>query len=268
MIVSNNEELEGLMRAGRAVAAARDAMLAAVRPGITTLELDQIGERTLHGYGAFSGPRTMYNFPGGTCVSLNSCVAHGIPGMTLIREGDIVNVDVSAELDGFYSDTGATIVAGTKVGAHRNFSEHDQYADKLKVLAASERSLFAAIAKARAGSKMSEIGRAVLREAQKDGFTVIKNLTGHGIGRKLHEEPGHIFSYPDPKERRLLKKGYVLAIEPFVSTAAQYIHESDDGWGLLVPDQSIVAQFEHTIVVTENEAIILTLSDHEHVKSL
>jgi methionyl aminopeptidase len=261
MIVTTNEELAALKRAGRAVAAARDAMLAAVRPGVTTLALDQLGEQVLHAHGALSAPRTMYNFPGGTCVSLNRCVAHGIPGMDVVQEGDVVNVDVSAVLDGFYADTGATIVAGTEVNAHRKFDAQSKYADKLKVLAASERALEAAIAKARAGSKISEIGRAVMREAQKDGYTVIKNLTGHGIGRKLHEEPAHIYSYPEPSDRRLLKKGHVLAIEPFISTRAQHVDEGGDSWALVVPDDSIVAQFEHTIVVTEKEAIILTLSE-------
>lgn len=260
MIVTNDAQLNGLKRAGRAVAAAREAMLAAVRPGITTLELDRIGERTLTEHGAVSAPRRMYNFPGGTCVSVNACVAHGIPGDTILKEGDIVNVDVSAELDGYYSDTGATMVVGTPVQGYRA-PALSPFGEKLKLLAASERALLAAIGQAKAGGKMRDIGRAALGEAEKNGYTVIRNLTGHGIGRKLHEDPSHVLNYPDPKDKRVLKKGLVLAIEPFVSTGAQRVVEGDDGWALLVPDNSWVAQFEHTIVVTDGEPIILTTLD-------
>ena len=261
MIVKTEAELEGLRRAGLAVAAAREAMLAAVEPGITTLELDRIGERVLLQYGAASAPQAMYDFPGATCVSVNRCVAHGIPGPLTLKAGDLVNVDVSAVLDGFYSDTGSTMVCGTKPDAYRSFSPADPYAEKLRILAACESALFAGIAKAKAGGKLSEIGRAVLREAQKHGYTVIRNLTGHGLGRQLHEEPSHVFNYPDPRERRLLKKGTVIAIEPFLSTGAQNVTEGDDGWALLVPDDSLVVQFEHTVVVTEGDAHVLTLAN-------
>ena len=261
MIVTSDKELEGLRRAGRAVAAARETMLAAVEPGITTLELDRIGENVLKAHGAVSGPQTMYDFPGATCVSVNKCVAHGIPGPTVLKAGDLVNIDVSAVLDGYYSDTGSTMVCGTKPDAYRSFSPEHPYAEKLRILAACERALFAGIGKAKAGGKLSEIGRAVLREAQNNGYTVIRNLTGHGLGRQLHEEPSHVFNYPDPRERRLLKKGVVIAIEPFLSTGATNVNEGDDGWALLVPDNSLVVQFEHTVVVTEGEARIMTLAE-------
>lgn len=261
MIVTSEEELKGLRLAGRAVAAARETMLKAVEPGITTLELDRIGERVLKEHGAVSGPQMMYDFPGATCVSVNRCVAHGIPDGTVLKAGDLVNIDVSALLDGFYSDTGSSMVCGTKPDAYRSFSPEHPYAEKLRLLAATEKALYAGIAKAKPGGKMSEIGRAVLREAQDNGFTVIRNLTGHGLGRKLHEEPGHVYSYPDPRDRRLLKKGVVIAIEPFLSTGAQHVDEGDDGWALLLPDDSFVAQFEHTIVVTEGGATIMTLAE-------
>lgn len=259
MIVTSAQELEGLRLAGRAVAAAREAMLAAVEPGITTLELDRIGEQVLHAHGAASAPQAMYDFPGATCVSVNRCVAHGIPDGTRLQAGDLVNVDVSAVLDGYFADTGSTMVCGEKPEAFRSFAADHPYADKLRLLAACERALFAGIGKAKAGSKLSEIGRAVLKEAQKNGYTVIRNLTGHGLGRQLHEDPSHVFNYPDPRERRLLKKGVVIAIEPFLSTGVQNVQEGDDGWALMVPDQSLVVQFEHTVVVTENEAVLLTL---------
>jgi len=261
MIVTSDNELAGLRFAGRAVAAAREAMLAAVEPGITSLELDRIGERVLKAHGAASAPQAMYDFPGATCVSVNKCVAHGIPDAKPLKAGDLVNVDVSAVLNGFYADTGSTMVCGTKPDAYKSFSPEHPYAEKLRILAACERALFAGIGKAKAGGKLSEIGRAVLREAQNNGYTVIRNLTGHGLGRQLHEEPSHVFNYPDPRERRLLKKGVVIAIEPFLSTGAQNVTEGEDGWALLVPDNSLVVQFEHTVVVTEGDAVILTLAE-------
>ncbi|MCI3926952.1 type I methionyl aminopeptidase [Paenibacillus sp. TRM 82003] len=261
MIVTSEEELQGLLAAGRAVAAARETMLQAVEPGITTLELDRIGERVLKEHGALSAPQAMYDFPGATCVSVNRCVAHGIPDGTKLKAGDLVNIDVSAVLNGFYSDTGSTMVCGTKPDAYRSFAPEHPFAEKLRLLAATEKALFAAIAKAKPGGKMSEIGRATLREAQNNGYTVIRNLTGHGLGRQLHEDPSHVFSYPDPRDKRLLKKGIVLAIEPFLSTGAQNVSEGDDGWALLLPDDSMVAQFEHTIVVADGEAKIMTLAE-------
>jgi methionyl aminopeptidase len=261
MIVTSAEELTGLRQAGRAVAATREAMLAAVEPGVTTLELDQIGERVLKEFGATSAPQAMYKFPGATCVSVNRCVAHGIPGANVLKEGDLVNIDVSAVLDGYFSDTGSTMVVGTKPEAYRSFAPEHPYAEKLRLLAATERALYAGISRAKAGMKISEIGRAVQRAAQDNGYTTIRNLTGHGLGRQLHEDPSHVFNYPDPRDRRLLKKGIVLAIEPFLSTGAQNINEGDDGWALLVPDDSLVAQFEHTVVVTEGEAHIMTLAE-------
>lgn len=261
MIVTSAAELTALREAGRAVAAAREAMLAAVEPGVTTLELDRIGEQVLKSFGATSAPQAMYNFPGATCVSVNRCVAHGIPGSNVLKEGDLVNIDVSAALNGYFSDTGSTMVVGTKPTAYRSFAPEHPYAEKLRLLAATERALYAGIARAKAGVKISEIGRAVLREAQDHGYTTIRNLTGHGLGRQLHEDPSHVFNYPDPRDRRLLKKGIVLAIEPFLSTGAQNINEGDDGWALLVPDDSLVAQFEHTVVVTDGDAHIMTLAE-------
>jgi methionyl aminopeptidase len=260
MIVHSDEEIEALKKAGRAVAAARDEMLQAVRPGITTLELDKIGERALARHGALSAPRGEYDFPGATCVSVNHCAAHGIPDNRELEEGDIVNVDVSASLDGYYADTGASMVVGTSAGAHRSSNVMSPlHAEKLKLLAATEKALYAALSKAKAGTKISELGRAVVHVAKENGYSVIRNLTGHGIGRKLHDDPEHIYSYPEPRDRRLLKKGMVLAVEPFLATGnQQFVVEGDDGWALLLPEPGLVAQFEHTIIVTDGEPIILT----------
>jgi len=197
-------------------------------------------------FGARSAPKYEYNFPGYTCISVNDEVAHGIPGKRILKQGDIVNIDVSAELDGYFADTGASIVLDNL--------------DKLKnsLCECSNKALLNGISKARTGAKINQIGKTIFNQAKSNGFTVIRNLTGHGIGRKLHEKPSHILNYFDIWDNQVLNTGLVLAMETFISTGAEYVVEDIDGWTLKTPDKSIVAQFEHTIIVMENEPIILT----------
>lgn len=249
MIIQNESELEALKKIGKIVAIAREEMLKAVKPGVTTKELDMIAKEVLDSYGAKSAPITEYNYPGYTCISINDEVAHGIPGGRVIREGDLVNVDVSAVLDGFYSDTGATIIAGESPAVVK------------KLLKCSEDALYKGISKAKAGSKVNQIGRAIFNEARNNGFTIIRDLTGHGIGRKLHDEPQYIFNYYNKENDELMVNGMVLAIETFISTKAEHIEELEDDWTLVTPDGSWVSQFEHTVVVNNNEPIILTKID-------
>ncbi|MCP8967979.1 type I methionyl aminopeptidase [Ectobacillus ponti] len=246
MIIQNEQELEALRKIGRIVALAREEMRAAAKPGMTTKELDLIGKRVLDEHGAVSAPEKEYDFPGVTCISVNEEVAHGIPGDRVIQDGDLVNIDISAALDGFYADTGISFVVG----------QSDDLKERL--CKAAEDAFWAAMKKVKAGAKRNQIGRAVFNEARKSGFNVIENLTGHGIGRSLHEAPEHIFNYFEPRDTVLLKDGLVLAVEPFVSAKADHIVESGDGWTFITPDKSLVAQCEHTIVVTKGEPIILT----------
>lgn len=249
MIIKNEQDLEGLRKIGRIVALAREEMKRLAKPGMTTKELDLIGKRVLDEHGAESAPEKEYNFPGVTCISVNEEVAHGIPGDRLIQDGDLVNIDISAALDGYYADTGISFVVG----------QGDDL--KAKLCQAAEDAFWAAMKKTKTGAKRNQIGRAVFNEARKNGFTVIENLTGHGIGRSLHEEPEHILNYFDPRDGALLKDGLVLAVEPFVSAGASHIVELGDGWTFVTPDKSLVAQCEHTIVVTKGEPIILTSLD-------
>lgn len=246
MIIRNEQDLEGLRKIGRIVALAREEMKRSAKPGMTTKELDLIGKRVLDEHGAESAPEKEYNFPGITCISVNEEVAHGIPGDRVIQDGDLVNIDISAALDGYYADTGISFVVG----------QGDEL--KAKLCQAAEDAFWAAMKKTKTGAKRNQIGRAVFNEARKNGFTVIENLTGHGIGRSLHEEPEHILNYFDPRDGALLKDGLVLAVEPFVSAGASHIVELGDGWTFVTPDKSLVAQCEHTIVVTKGEPIILT----------
>ncbi|MDN4495053.1 type I methionyl aminopeptidase [Ureibacillus aquaedulcis] len=246
MIVQTKEELEALKKIGRICAEIREAMKAATKPGITTKELDEIGGRMFAESGAISGPKGEYDFPGYTCISVNHEVAHGIPGSRVINEGDIVNIDVSGSLDGYFADTGISFVVG------------DGHPEKEKLCTVAKSAFDRAMTKVKAGSKLNQIGKAVEREARDNGLTVIMNLTGHGVGRALHEKPDHVLNYFDAWEPTILKEGMVLAVEPFISEKAEHIVEAGDGWTFITPDQSLVAQIEHTVVVTKDKPIILT----------
>ncbi|MDA1477185.1 type I methionyl aminopeptidase [Bacillus changyiensis] len=247
MIVTNDQELEGLKTIGRIVALAREEMKKQATPGMSTKELDLLGKQVLESHGATSAPEKEYDFPGTTCISVNDEVAHGIPSQSaILREGDLINIDISAELGGFYSDTGISFIVG-------------QGDDTLHKLCQCAESAFQkGLLQARAGKKQNQIGRAVFNEAKANGFTVIKNLTGHGIGKSLHEAPNHILNYYDPFDDALFKNGTVIALEPFISTKAEHIIEAGDGWTFKTPDGSFVAQIEHTIVITKDKPIILT----------
>ncbi|WP_391123294.1 type I methionyl aminopeptidase [Psychrobacillus sp. L3] len=249
MIVQTNEELEALKKIGRIVAEIREAMRAATKPGITTKEIDEIGGKLFEQNGAISGPMGEYDFPGYTCISVNEEVAHGIPGSRVIKEGDIVNIDVSGSYDGYFSDTGISFVVG------------DGYEEKEKLCAVAESAFNRAMLKVKAGSRLNQIGKAVAREAKENGLHVIMNLTGHGIGKSLHEAPQHVLSYYDAWDPTILKEGMVLAVEPFISQKAEHIVESGDGWTFVTPDKSLVAQIEHTIVVTKEGPLLLTKID-------
>lgn len=231
-------------------------MLRQAAPGMTTAELDSIGETVLDRYGAISAPRSVYQFPGTTCISVNHVAAHGIPDDTELKAGDMVNVDVSAHLDGYYADTGGTILLAPHQAPY-------QAPLKEKLIDSSRRALMRAIEQAKAGAKINQIGRAIQKSASAAGFQVIHNLSGHGIGKALHEEPDNILNFRDPGDERLLANGQVLAIETFLTTGAQWVAQGDDGWSLYCPDDSYVAQFEHTIVVTKQDPIILTLTQQE-----
>ena len=246
MIVKTEEEIQAFKKIGRIVAEIREEMKAATKPGVTTKELDEIAGRMFAEAGAISGPKGEYDFPGYTCISVNHEVAHGIPGKKVIQEGDLVNIDVSGSLDGYFADTGISFVVG------------DGYADKEKLCAVAKSSFERAMTKVKAGSKLNQIGKAVEREANDHGLTVIMNLTGHGLGKSLHEAPDHILNYYDAWESTIMKEGMVLAVEPFISAKAEHIVESGDGWTFITPDKSLVAQIEHSIIVTKGKPIILT----------
>lgn len=246
MSVTTEEELKGLRRAGRAVATAMNEMFAAVREGITTLELDRVGADALARSGARSAPELCYQFPGATIISVNEETAHAIPGTRRIQEGDTINIDVSAELDGYFADTGATyqLIGGTCVLS--------------PICAASKEALEQALLVARHGSLISGIERTFRRVARERGFSLIENLTGHGVGRHLHESPDNIPWFGNRRDTRRLKRGDVITIEPFMSTGPREAKSARDHWTLCVPRGHRTAQFEHTMMITDEMPLILT----------
>ncbi|MBO1513760.1 type I methionyl aminopeptidase [Metabacillus bambusae] len=245
MIAKTEEDFNGLKEIGKIVAEIRDEMVQKTIPGITTQELDDIAAGLFEKAGAVSAPKGEYDFPGYTCISVNDEVAHGIPGKRVIEAGDLVNIDVSGSKNGYFADTGISFVVG----------EGDEVLTK--VCEVAKKAFEAGLEKAKPGSKKSRIGKAVFQTAKQHGFTVIKNLTGHGIGRKIHEAPDHIYNYNDTWDDEILKEGMVIAFEPFISNLEEEVFQKDDGW-TYATEKSYVAQLEHTIILTKNGPIIIT----------
>jgi methionyl aminopeptidase len=247
MTADSAKDIQRLKAIGRICAEALRKMMSQTRAGMTTRELDEIGRAFLEAEGARSAPQAMYNFPGATCISVSPVIAHGIPNEYVLRQGELIHIDVSAELDGYYADTGASLVV----------SKRERSLQRL--LDATKATLAKALRAAKAGNPLNGIGRTVQNEARKRGYNVIHDLTGHGIGRKLHESPQEIINFHNPDDRRILNEGLVLAIEPFLTTGAGRVVQERDHWSLRTSDNTIAAQFEHTIVVTRNEPIVLTI---------
>lgn len=215
---------------------------------MTTREIDELGGEFLAAHGAQSAPKLTYKFPGYTCISVNEEAAHGIPGERVLKAGDLVNIDVSAELDGYFADTGGSAIIPPETKLHQ------------RLCATAKSALESAILQARAGTKLNRIGHAIETEAIKNGFTVIENLGSHGVGRALHEEPGFIPGFFDAKDKRVLKKNQVITIEPFISSGAREVDENGDGWTLVTKKGIFTAQYEHTIVITDGKPLIMTLA--------
>ncbi|KAB8029032.1 type I methionyl aminopeptidase [Fluviispira multicolorata] len=247
MIVKNEEDLERLRTIGVIVADTLVLMMQSVKVGMTTLELDEIGGSCLKRFGATSAPKLTYNFPGYTCISLNHEIAHGVPSDKKIQAGDLINIDVSAELDGYFADTGGS------------FSVSPINPQNEKLCSATAKAMYAGISAVKSGEKLSVIGKSVEKIANIYKYSIIENLGSHGVGRALHEEPKYISSTFDPKDKRILKKGMIITVEPFLSTGEIYAEEGEDGWTLCINKKHKAAQFEHTIMVTDNEPIILTI---------
>ena len=240
-------DLNGMRAVGRAVADTIESMRRELCAGITTRELDAVGRRQLAVHRARSAPELVYGFPSATCISVNDEAAHGIPSGREVCDGDLVNIDVSAELEGYYADAGASFPVGTVPALSQQLCD------------AAQEAMCEALRVVRPGKLVNAIGRAVEKVARKRGFRVIRNLCGHGVGRSLHEDPRTLLNYYEPLDRRRFSEGLVLTVEPFLSVSADRALECDDGWTLRTADGSVAAQYEHTVVVTHNGAERLTV---------
>jgi methionyl aminopeptidase len=236
-----------MQKASEAVAYTLREMRNYAQPGMTTKQLDNYGAKILSDFGAASAPYLTYRFPGCTCISVNNEFCHGIPSdKKILKEGDLVNIDVSAELNGFWSDNGASFVLGEDVHQHK------------KLIDTSKEILHKAIYAIKGGVRISDVGHLIETEAQRRGYKVIKNLTGHGIGKSLHEEPKEVANYRDRFNTTRFKKNSVVAIETFISTASTRAETLKDGWTMVGNKGGYMAQHEHTIVVTDGKPIVLT----------
>ncbi len=227
------------------VAATLKAMAGAVRDGVTTAEVDRVGDSVLNRYGATSAPRRIYGFPGVNLISVNDEIVHGIPGDRVLEKGDIVSLDVTAELNGYIADAAITIpIPPCSAKAAR--------------LCRCARAAFEnAVAVARANIPINRIGHAVEHEVKRQGFWVVRELTGHGVGRVIHEDPIVANTY-DPVDSKPLTNGLVITIEPLIAEYPALAVVDRDGWTMKTSNGSLSAHFEHTVVITNGRPILLT----------
>lgn len=247
MSITSESERIGMQRVSEVVATTLKAMREYAKPGMTTKELDDYGRMLFEVSGAESAPALTYGFPGWTCISLNGEIAHGIPADNrVMQEGDLINIDVSAMLDGYWADNGGSFVLGQDIRGHQPLVD------------ASKDILWKAVHQIKGGIRIADIGKLIETEAKKRGYTVIKNLTGHGVGGSLHEEPSEIANYYDRFNKSRFKRNTVVAIETFISSRSTIALTAEDGWTLIGNKGGFVAQHEHTIVVTDGQPVILT----------
>lgn len=248
MTVSNEDDLTALKQIGRIVADTLKAMGKAIEPGMTTLELDQLGREFMEAAGARPAPELVYDFPGAACISVNEEIAHGIPSGRKIRPGDLVNIDVSAEKNGYFADTGASFAVPPVTHAVARLCRDGR------------RAMWTGLRQVRTGKPLAGIGDAVGAFARKNGYTLVRNLASHGVGLSLHEEPTEIATWPNASERRIMGEGLVFTVEPFLSLGAELADDGDDPWTLYSHPRALTVQYEHTVVATRNGPLVLTLA--------
>ena len=245
MSITDPEELAGMRAAGEVVRRVLEAMKREVRAGVTTAQLDEAGAQVMREHGAKSAPALVYGFPGSNCISLNEEAVHGVPGERVVQDGDLVKLDVTLEKDGFMADAAITVGVG-------EIAE-----DRRRLIACAERAFAKAMLVARAGFRVSEIGRVVEREVRRSGFSVIRDLGGHGIGRTIHEAP-RVPNYLDPEANQILTEGLVITVEPIIAAGSGRAVVAKDGWTVCTADRKASAHYEHTLVITRGEPMLLT----------
>ena len=245
MTVSSKSDLAGLERVGALVALALREMERGARPGLSTAELDAIGAAFLRQHGARSAPQLSYGFPGFTCISVNEQIVHGVPGSRMLAPGDVVKIDVTAELDGFVADAAITVTLPPVSGEARRLRK------------CAQRAFAQAMTVARAGTPIREIGRVIEDEVTRSDFAVVREMCGHGVGRTIHESPS-VPNFYSMLTRGTLVDGMVLAIEPIISAKPARVVEEPDGWTLRTHNGALAAHYEHTVVIQDGEPLIIT----------
>jgi methionyl aminopeptidase len=245
IIIKSDREIAAMRQAGRIVAEILAILKQNIQPGVKTIELDTIAEREIKKRGATPSFKGYHGYPGSVCISINDQIVHGIPGKRVINEGDLVSLDLGAIIDGFHGDSAVSVVAG-KGSAKVN-----------KLIETTHEALNAGIAKARAGLRLGDISAAIQQYAEKDGYSVVREYTGHGIGREMHEEP-QILNYGKEGTGPLLKKGMTLALEPMLNAGGWGTRVDEDCWTVYTADGSLSAHFEHSVAITDGDPQILT----------
>jgi methionyl aminopeptidase len=245
MSIKTAEELAGMRAAGLVVRRTLEAMKRAVWPGVTTAEVDEEGAKVIREHGARPAPALVYGFPGANLISVNNEVVHGIPGARKIREGDLVKLDVTIEKDGFMADAAITVGVG-------KISE-----EKSRLMGCVERAFHSAMKFARAGVRVAEIGGEIEREVRRSGFSVIRELGGHGIGRTIHEPPS-VPNFRDRNATEILTEGLVITVEPIIAAGSEHVFLGADGWTVETRDGGMSAHYEHTLVITNEQPVLLT----------
>lgn len=246
MIVKSDSEREGMRAASRVVKAALDAAEKFVRPGVTTLEIDAVIEETIRSFGATPSSKGFEGYPNASCISVNDVVVHGIPSLATVKDGDIVSVDITALLNGYQGDAARTFAIG-------NVSDADK-----ALIAAAESAFFAGVEHARAGNRIGDISSAVQLYTELRGYGVVRALTGHGIGHKMHEPP-EVPNFGRRGTGAPLKVGLCICIEPMITRGDWRVVIERDGWTVRTKDRSNAAHYENTVIITDGEPEILTL---------
>lgn len=245
--LKTKEDIAIMRQAGRVVARTLDMVGDNIKPGITTKQLDTLVEEFILSCGAVAAFKDYHGFPASACISIDEEVVHGIPGDRVLKEGEIVSVDIGAIVDGFYGDAARTYAVGEISASKKTLMEYTQ------------KCLKAGIDKARAGNKLGEISAAVQDTAESNGYGVVRSLVGHGIGRSMHEEP-QVPNFGSPDDGPELQEGMVLAIEPMINAGGFDVKTMPDGWTVVTSDGQPSAHFEHTVAITSGDPEILTLS--------
>ena len=236
-----------MRRAGRVVAQALDLVEKEIRPGVTTGELDTLIEEFLRSQNATPAFKGYQGYPATACISVDDEVVHGIPGKRVLKEGEIVSIDTGCFVDGFCGDSARTFAVGSVSEAKRRLMDY------------TNRALLAGIDKARKGNKLGEISAAVQKVAESQGYGVVRQLVGHGVGRKMHEEP-QVPNFGSPKVGPVLEAGMVIAIEPMINMGTYDVRTMPDGWTVVTADGQPSAHFEHTVAITDQGPEIMTKS--------